>query len=176
MEQEIYSLKVYRGVFEEILTGFIDGFLLEYTIYYHMLSFPDNFLSQISLQNIKIEDSSNTNFLIHYPESGQVENFELVNVTSNTFSMFSFEEVGTVSIKNITGRDISGSLVSLEQVFSQHIENISLYNVSTSQGNSLIRLTMYLNITEITEYGIMASANPSIVITDFFIDVWKIRG
>jgi len=117
------------------------------------------------------------NFLIPYPDSGEVDNVELENVTS---SMFFFQEMGAVSIKNIYGKNIFGSILKLDQVFSQNIENLTFYNVSMSPETSipgfqnLISLTRYSNITTI--YGLKANADQSTVVSGLYVDVNEARG
>jgi len=143
---------------------------LKYRPDYSTLPFAYNPYSQISLQNIKIENCSQTNFWVQNPDSSQVENVELLNVTFKKSPVFSFKEVGIVSIKNIYGRNISGSLISLDGVFSQDLENLTFGNVSTSP-KYFIRFSGDVENRDFAE-----NADRSIVITNFFIDVWKIRG
>ncbi len=151
--------------------------MLRFVPYFNFHSPSDQFFSQISLRNIKIYNSSNMNFLIPYPDSGEVDNVELENVTS---SMFFFQEMGAVSIKNIYGKNIFGSILKLDQVFSQNIENLTFYNVSMSPETSipgfqnLISLTRYSNITTI--YGLKANADQSTVVSGLYVDVNEARG
>ncbi len=148
--------------------GIIDASFLGYSPY------DEGARSQISLQDIKISNSSNANFLSFYSDSGQIENVELVNVTSKGSPVFFFLGGGTVSLQNISGRNISGSVISLEQVYSQNLKNITFENASVSQGpQNLILLTRYSNISKL---GFTRKADQSTIITDLLIDVWKIRG
>ncbi len=148
--------------------GNLDGSLLRYLPDTSQFLFKYDVLPKVSLQDIKIENSSNTNFLIFWLDGGQVENVELTNVEFKTFPVFYFQNAGTVSIENVYGRNISGSFVTLSQVFSQDLENFMFENVSTYEENSLILLTRDSNITKL---GLRASAGQSTVIANFFIDV-----
>ena len=119
--------------------------------------------SKVSLQDIKIENSSNANFFISFSNQSQVENVELVNVESKRFPVFFFQESSAVSVKNIYGRNIAGSVVFLYQVLSQNLEDLTFYNVSISQEKSLIILKRYPEP--------FPSVEQSTVIADFFINV-----
>ena len=167
--------------FEGFLIRIVDSLLLEYSPIYSTL--PYEFLPQMLLQNIKISNSSNSNFLIKSQGNSQIENVELVNVTSRTSPVFCFSYGVAVSIKNIYGRNIYGSAISLEQVFSQNLQNLTFHNVSKSPDYStlgsqyFIFLTRYANITNpaIYEHVPTGNTDQSTVITDFFIDVKEKR-
>jgi len=150
----------------------IEASLLGCSPHFDVLSSFSDVLSDVSLQDIKIYNSSNANLLIDLFGGAQVENVELVNVTSKMSPALSFWKVATVSVKNIYGRNISGSVVSLEQVLSQNLENLTFYNVSNSQkySQNLILLTRYSNVTTL---GLRPNIDESTVIAGFFIDVYK---
>ena len=143
----------------------VDGSLFKYETY-------PNSLPKISFQDIKISNSSDPNFLIALFDSGQIENVELINVEARTYPMFYVQNAGSFSIENAYARNFSGPFISVQQVLRQNLKNLSFYNVSTSEANSLVLLTRYSNTTDIQ----FKADNQSTVLSDFFIDVWKIKG
>ena len=101
--------------------------------------YPKTLSSSVSLSNIQISDSSNTNFLIFKTHYSTLKNVTISNsycycITSETqFPLFYFEIANNVTAQNIAGSNLYGPLLKMNCVLNQLVQDFFLSEITTSQ-------------------------------------------
>ena len=93
--------------------------------------------SGANITNIRIQNSSNSNFLFSHINHVDIADVELynnyLNDTNARFSIFSMNQADKVIVRNIHAENQCGSVFRMDAVLNQQFYNCSFKNTSTSQ-------------------------------------------
>ena len=129
-----------------------------------------------NIDTVKIEHSTNTNFLFFTVYAVNIKNVELnnngLNDTFAKFSMFYVNTAEQTTIRNFDARNQSGSVFSIDAVTVQEFYNCTFDDIRTSQDfNQTLQNIVRINRTIGSEIQSVSKLKPMTIFQDFHVNV-----